>query len=87
MPASAVGCCHAWKRAFGATQYGINTGTATQEIEYRVFFNHQSTCDMVVPTTITGGPLEYTYRLHSSQCQPIPATLTQPVPALLIPGP
>ncbi|ANJ99043.1 hypothetical protein [Serratia plymuthica] len=51
-----------------ASQYGITTDAATQgkEIEYRTILKNQPTCDLAVPTAITGGLLDYTHRLRSS---------------------
>lgn len=51
-----------------ANQYGINTDAATQgkEIEYRTILKKQPTCDLAVPSAITGGLLDYTHRLRSS---------------------
>lgn len=50
-----------------ATQYGINTDSATQgkEIEYRTILKKQPTCDLAVPAAIAGGLLDYTHRLRS----------------------
>lgn len=44
----------------------INTSTEETVIEYREILRREKTCDLLVPTDVAGGLLEYTHRLRAS---------------------